>query len=76
MIAPDRAEAGAALKSRSRGSRRIVWSLVASAIVAGAAYFIASAGNPLVVLAVLFVVLVIVAALVAWGIWVLNNLPV
>ena len=76
MIAHDRAEAGEALDSRSRGSRRIVWSLVATAVVTVTVYAIASAQNPLVVLAVLLLVLMIVAVLVAWGIWVLNNLPV
>ena len=55
---------------------RTVWTLLATVLVAVGIYFAASASNLLLLLAILGIVVLVIAALVAWGIWVLNNLPV
>lgn len=61
---------------RSPFRTRVGWTLLAAVFAAVGIYFAVSASSWLLVLAILGVVALVIAALVAWGIWVLNNLPV
>ena len=61
---------------RSSFRTRAGWILLATVLAAVGIYFAMSASSLLFVLAILGVVALIIAALVVWGIWVLNNLPV
>jgi small basic protein len=61
---------------RSPFRTRAGWTLLATVLAAVGFYFAVAASSLLFVLAILGVVALVIAALVVWGIWVLNNLPV